>query len=233
MSLPDRDTLLRQFSQWLDQALAAEDAPRGIPEEILNGAAEPPGGDLYAVQAALTALTQEVKLQGRSFKQLSEAVSPVSQMAPDLASLVEDARQQARREVIGVLLDLRDRLARGEQTAQEAEKSLPARPRWWPGAREREQAADIVSALREGYALTAERLDEVLGSFDVREIGCEGELFNARSMHAIGAEETDRVAEGTVVEVCRRGYEWNGNVFRPAQVRVARRPVRTSGTGSQ
>jgi molecular chaperone GrpE len=223
MSLPDRETLLRQFTQWLDQALASEDAPRGIPEELLVAGAEPQGGDLYSLQAAITALTQEVKLQGRSFKQLSEAVSPMASLAPSISSLVEDARQQACQDVIEILLDLRDRLVRGEETARQAAAALPVRPRWWPGAADREKALSIVAAMREGYELTTGRVDEILGSYDVREIACDGEIFDARSMHAIGTEETDAVAEGTVVEVCRRGYEWNGEVFRPAQVRVARR----------
>jgi molecular chaperone GrpE len=234
MSLPDRETLLRQFSQWLDQALAAEDPPRGIPEEILSTATPPQGGDLYSLQAALTALTQEVKLQGRSFKQLSETVAPAASMAPAMATLMEEARQQARQDVIDLLLDLRDRLARGEETAHQAASAIPSRPRWWPGGQDREKAAGIVAALREGYQLTAARMDEILGSFDVREIDCDGEPFDAHRMHAIGTEETDEVDEGTVVEVCRRGYEWNGDVFRPAQVRVARRPKeeRAGGSGS-
>jgi len=93
-------------------------------------------GDLYAVQAALTALTQEVKLQGRSFKQLGEAVGPVAEMAPALASLIEDVRLQARREVLDGLLDLRDRLGRGEETAALAVAALdvaaPAgKTSWW------------------------------------------------------------------------------------------------------
>ena len=36
------------------------------------------------------------------------------------------------------------------------------------------------------------------------------------------SDETDDVAEGTVIEVYRDGYEWNGTVYRTAQVKVAR-----------
>ena len=32
-------------------------------------------------------------------------------------------------------------------------------------------------------------------------------------------------AGSSSVEVYRPGYEWNGSVFRPAQVKVARRPA--------
>jgi len=43
-------------------------------------------------------------------------------------------------------------------------------------------------------------------------------------MTAVDIEETSSVPEGTVVEVYRNGYEWNGEVHRTAQVKVARSP---------
>ena len=53
-------------------------------------------------------------------------------------------------------------------------------------------------------------------------IECVGEPFDPRRMNAVDVEETDRAAEGTVVFVYRAGYEWNGELYRPAQVRVAK-----------
>ena len=73
-----------------------------------------------------------------------------------------------------------------------------------------------------------DRLDEVLAQFDVRKIVCQGEPFDPGSMHAVDVEETEQAAEGTVVEVYRAGYEWKGEVYRPAQVKVARKPPPTS-----
>ena len=46
-------------------------------------------------------------------------------------------------------------------------------------------------------------------------------------MNAIDREESSAVPEGTVLEVYRSGYEWNGEVFRPAQVKVSLRAGRT------
>jgi molecular chaperone GrpE (heat shock protein) len=43
-------------------------------------------------------------------------------------------------------------------------------------------------------------------------------------MSAVDVVETLDAEEGTVLAVYRAGYEWNGAVYRPAQVRVARRP---------
>ncbi len=44
-------------------------------------------------------------------------------------------------------------------------------------------------------------------------------------MRALEAEETDRVEEGAVLAIYRRGYEWHGRIYRPAEVKVARRPA--------
>jgi molecular chaperone GrpE len=223
MSQPDRESILRRFTAWLDEALVREDAPPGIPAELLDGAMAPPEGDLYAVQAALTALTQEVKLQGRSFKQLSETVAPLTDLAPSLEQAIGEARLQARREVLDVLLDLRDRLLRGEETARTAAAAMATPRHWWQRG-ESPRAGEVVAALREGYALTLARLDEALATYGVNEIPCGGRPFDSSLMHATGIEETEAVAEGTVVAVFRRGYEWNGEIYRPAEVRVARRP---------
>ena len=73
-----------------------------------------------------------------------------------------------------------------------------------------------------GYELGIERLDQTLEEFHAREIRCAGEIFDPRRMNAIESEATDAYPEGTVLEVYRSGYEWNGEVFRPAQVKVAR-----------
>lgn len=219
--MTDRDAILLRFTEWLDQALAAEEPPRGIPEELLRDETDPAGTDLYSMQAAVTALTQEVKLQGRSFKQLSEAVAPALQA--QISEMRRQADERAWREVLDALLDLRDRLSRGLDTAQKAGAALEEwRPRWWESRRGLAAARQTVAALLDGYRLTAERADEILHQLDVREIDCLMQPFDPQSMRAIEAEETARVPEGTVVEVYRPGYEWKGRTYRPAEVKVAR-----------
>jgi molecular chaperone GrpE (heat shock protein) len=41
-------------------------------------------------------------------------------------------------------------------------------------------------------------------------------------MNATDSQESATIAPGTVLEVYRSGYEWDGEVFRPALVKVAR-----------
>ncbi len=236
----DREEILRRFEAWLDAVLAAEEPPQGIAAELLSCLAaetEERGKDrcdLYSMWAAITALSQEVKLQGRSFKQLSETLAPVAELAPHLPEMQRKARESARREVLDALLDLRDRLGRGLDAARASQARMrdSLRSRWTARLLARHdtlrQASEGLAALEQGYRMSLERLNEVLAQFDVQEIPCQGQPFDPSSMHAVDVEETDEATEGTVVEVYRTGYAWKGEVHRPAQVRVARKPATTS-----
>ncbi len=217
----NRDEILRRFEACLDDALEREEPLPGIAAEILNDP-EPHGGDLYSMQAAITALTQEIKLQSRGFKQLSEALAP-----PD--ETPRAAERRARREMLGIFIDLRDRLQRGLRGAQEVRKKIERRPAGWvdrllrrpdPG----KDASEVVTALEKGYALTASRLNEAMDRLRVREIEAEGQAFDTARMTAVDLEETGAAREGTVLEVYRPGYEWEGEIFRAAEVKVARAP---------
>jgi molecular chaperone GrpE (heat shock protein) len=236
----DRETILRSFEAWLDSLLADEEPPQGLAGELLStlvGAEPKPVSngrcDLYSMWAAMTALTQEVKLQGRSFKQLSETLAPLANLAPELPEMERQAQERARREVLDVLLDLRDRLARGLDQVRAARERMndPMQSSWIARllARNRafRRAFETPAALEEAYQMNLERLNDTLAQFDVQEIACDGQPFDPKSMDAVDVEETDQQAEGTVLEVYRAGYEWKGEVHRAAQVKVSRRPAGT------
>jgi molecular chaperone GrpE len=235
----DRDAILRRFEVWLDSVLAAEEPPQGLSAELLSSLAaerKPISNgrcDLYTMWAAVTALTQEVRLQGRSFKQLSESLAPIAILAPELPEMHREAQERARREVLDVILDLRDRLARGLDRVRTSQKTMDdsLRSSWTVRLLGRHpifrQASESVTALEEGYQMSMERLKDALAQFDVREIACAGQPFDPKTMHAVDVEETDQQAEGTVLEVYRAGFAWKGEVHRPAQVKVARRPPAT------
>jgi molecular chaperone GrpE len=236
MSL-EREEILRRFEAWLDGALGPEQPPEGIPDGILasitSEAEDSTEGqcDLYSLRAAVTALTQEVKLQGRSFKQLSETLTPVAELAPQLAEMKREAQESARREMLDVLLDLRDRLHRGLDATRKSRAKLyeSTGSGWMARLLLRHdllrQAGEGMTAIEKGYQMSLDHLNDVLANFDVREIPCQGELFDPSSMDAVDVQETANAEDGLVVEVYRAGYEWKGEVYRPAQVKVARRPA--------
>ena len=218
------------------------------------------GCDLYSLFSALVALTQEAKLQGRAFAQLrdrllsvesldgsvasmltahEEALSAVRQMAEDSKALQEKrqesaaraARDDARQEVLDLLLDMRDRLARGLTSARAHVQEICRRRRiGWLGRLLRKahrsggRLFEATVALEKGHSLALERLDDVLEELGVCPIPCEGRPFDPQLMTAVDVEVTSGAPEGTVLEVYRPGYEWRGRVWRPAEVKVARTP---------
>ncbi|MBI4876278.1 MAG: nucleotide exchange factor GrpE [Acidobacteria bacterium] len=211
--MTDRSEILGRLEQWLDSALEREEPPPGLPAEILTGEEAPEESsptDLYTMWAAVTALTQEVKLQGRAFKQLSETME-------------REFERRADQQTLDGLLDLRERLLRGLDSVRLHEELKPAfwdrifRGRW----RRIRHSFEVVRALEEGYRLSLEGLDDLLARSHVRPMECEGQAFDPRSMSAVDVEETDEADPGTVLAVYRTGYERNGEVYRPARVRVA------------
>jgi molecular chaperone GrpE len=190
----------------------------------------------------MTALTQEIKLQSRTFKQLNDTLGQMrAAMQPD--SSAASAREQeqeeessaeqptgrlVRQEQVDLLLDLRDRLERGIRSVHEADGGLGAGPSQsiWArcfgvGRGHMRQTQETLAALEKGYALTLDRLDQALQDYHLSPILCEGQAFDPHRMTAVELEETDSLREGTVVGVYRTGYEWEGEVYRSAQVKVA------------
>ena len=266
-----RRQIVERFEAWLDEVLADENPPNGLDAQLLaslegdTGAAGPHvgGSDLYSLWSAMIALTQETGLQGRAFKQLSEALAPTAdlvravepmleahresldaarQIAEDARTMREELNEQNRRlaardaqeGMLDVLLDVRDRLVRGLETAHETLRHAGPEPsgggrlvRWLsrkPLIRA-ERSREAAESLAKGYALALQRLDECLERLEVRPIRCVGRPFDPRTMTAVDILETTDAPEGVVLEVYRIGYEWAQKVHRPAEVKVARRPA--------
>ena len=156
--------LVERFKAWAADVLRDEAPPQGVAAELLEALAqesctegETSGAtDAYALWSAMTALTQEVKLQGRSFKQLSDALEPLRDMRPAVERMMESSEEsleeakriagealhlpeiaernaeirgqrQAQRDLLNVLTDLRDRLSRGLEGAQTHRRAFEER----------------------------------------------------------------------------------------------------------
>ena len=231
-----RARMLRHFESWLDSVLTEEPPPEGLAAGLLaalkDGETVPAREgqtDLYSLWSAMTGLTQEVKIQSRTFRQLYDT------LATRLDATAGDAAAAPTKSQLDLLLDLHDRLQRGLDTAREAAARLVAAPRRsllhrWLGGDRREfrQMQDTLQALDRGYALTLHRLDQALEDLHLYPIRCMGQMFDPHRMTAMELQETDDVPEGTVVGVYSDGYEWNGQMYRAAQVKVARAINKTS-----
>ena len=231
MSVPEPDARARRretLSRWLDELDEAEPPPDGVAPEILASSDRAP--DLFTLLGQLTALTRETQLQGRAtnrlhadltaaLEHLAQSVTPAETVARRLA----ETRREARLDVIGELLEVRDRLTRG---LDEARRRLLA----LRGLRARFGQRPVLAALVEGVALACERLDDALRRLDVQEMACQGAPFDPTLMRAVEVVETATAAPGTVVEVFRPGYVSNGRVLRFADVKVVAGTPPASGS---
>jgi len=162
-NLSHRDQIMLRFEKWLDEVLTEEGPPEGIDGELLSELKdeEPSafkGGlsgrqDHYSTWSAITALTQEVKLQGRAFRDLGNELKSLAGLSTSMEKLaqshrdaVADARSmaeranevltarrdelgneamaRARKEIIEVLADIREGMVIGLGSVEESMKNL-------------------------------------------------------------------------------------------------------------
>lgn len=253
-----RERIMRRFELWLDEILDGEPPVEGIAAEILQQLqADTPtagfneaeaGCDLYALWSAVTAMTEETRLQGRAFKQLHEGLSPMQEMVGSVATMLqryqaaldqqeqktnEAWRQAAWKDILQTLIDMRDRLIRGAESARTwLERPGPVQESgFWGRVRGRlfarqtdirkQQREEAVRSLLKGYTLCQEVLDEALAQVGVRPMDCLGRPFDPATMKAVDIGHESDVPDGAVLEVYRQGYRWGETVYRPAEVKVA------------
>jgi molecular chaperone GrpE len=227
---PEARARLREtVARWLEELDEAEPPPAGLAPETLTSGEPPP--DLHTLLGQLTALTRESQLQGRATNRLHADLSAALERlaasltpADTVARRLAEARREGRLEVIGELLEVRDRVTRGLDEARRRLDMLR-------GLRARLGQRPVLAALVEGAALARERLDDALRRLDVQEMACEGEPFDPTRMRAVEAVETRAAPPGTVVEVFRPGYTSNGRVLRFAEVKVVAGAAPAGGHG--
>jgi molecular chaperone GrpE len=80
----------------------------------------------------------------------------------------------------------------------------------------------MTGALVAGYTMSLQRLERALRQHGLEPIAAVGGPFDPERMEVLEAVPDSGAPAGEVLEEVRRGYVWNGRVFRFAQVRVAR-----------
>jgi molecular chaperone GrpE len=81
---------------------------------------------------------------------------------------------------------------------------------------------EIDQPLMEGVRIIYRKLLALLENQCVRPLDSVGKLFTPDLYEAVAVTEDEDVESGTIIEDLRRGYLWNNELLRPAQVRVAK-----------
>lgn len=82
-----------------------------------------------------------------------------------------------------------------------------------------------INVLIKGVEMIKKHLEGTLEDFGLKKIDPSGQPFDPEKQEAVAHIENDRLAENTVIEVLRKGYELNGKVLRPAVVKVSKKTV--------
>jgi molecular chaperone GrpE len=235
----DIDWVLADFRVWLEDLASGPreraGAERG--EDNPSQTGRPPF-DLHTFVTQFTALRHEVNLQTKATRAAveqnarlieqrpttDETLRPLVKAVIDIADSLALALRQVEKVRTGVeplLADLADSLPLerpGLFTRLFAMPTLSG-----PHAKAVEVADKLRSFLAgvaDGYAMSLRRVERVLPQLGLEPIPASGRPFDPDTMEVV--EVVAAEPSGVVSEEVRRGYRWNGTVFRFAQVKVAR-----------
>lgn len=211
-----KEQLVRQFRSFLEQDEGWQD-----PEASAPGAT-----DLFSLFTELAALRSEVKLESRQVKgaidRFQELFATLEADNRRLARELDQCREmqsklrrQAERELLLEILDLRDRL----QSAVDAMHRH--RPSAW--TRLSKHAARFSVSLKAGLEMTLRRLDQMLAARRVKAVDVVDQPLDPHTMRAAHVERHPERADGIVVGELRKGYLWDDELLRLAEVVVSKR----------
>jgi molecular chaperone GrpE len=80
----------------------------------------------------------------------------------------------------------------------------------------------IFDALLVGYRMSLQRIERAFAQFGLEAIACVGEPFDPEIMEVAEVVREEGRTSTEVLQEIRRGYRWQGKLFRYAQVRVAK-----------
>ena len=152
---------------------------------------------------------------------------PVAPLTPEGVEALRKERDELREQVLRKRAEFENYRKRVERDRQQAGADAAAAvlKGLVPTLENLDRALESAAGddpLRAGVELTRRELLAFLESQDVEIYDPVGQPFDPEVHQALSAEAVPGVAEGTVVEVFRKGYGYKGRLLRPALVKVAK-----------
>jgi len=179
--------------------------------------------DLFSLFTELAALRNEIKLESRQvksaldiFKETFDIVQEShNKLTTDLERCHNEQRAQRRDIMQSLLLDfleVYDRFEAGMATLDNYTPSL------WRYFCRRE--IRFVQGLQEGQAMTIRRLDQLLARYHVRPLEVLNKPLDPHCMRAVEVDSQPHLENGIVTGELRKGFLWEEDVLRLAEVKV-------------
>lgn len=180
-----------------------EDRPEDLPvtadDTAPSGEAEAPTAEsLAALRAQVERNKEEAE---RNWQQFLHAAADLENYKKQAARQRDEAVQRTRASMLVVILSVVDTLERALEHGNEGSE-----------------------AVIEGIRMTHRHVQDLLANMGVRPMDVKGKPFDPRFHEAVDVASPAEhgVDAGTVVEELQKGYFLNGEVLRPARVRVAK-----------
>lgn len=212
MSDTQKNRLLEEFQTYLEQTDLAQAL-----------SAEQP--DLSTLLSEMAGLKSEVKAEARHFKVTLDTLSDaLTTLQTDNKALVDELAthsehlQQMRSETLRIVLldivDIYDRLSVGFGILQNYH---PVSSLFGHSAK---QDVRFIESFKEGQSMTLKRFEQLLQRHHVYAIDCIGKLLDPRTMSAVEISQDPNLENGMVIEELRKGFLFEENVLRLAEVKV-------------
>jgi molecular chaperone GrpE len=181
--------------------------------------------DLNTLLSELTGLKTEVKAESRQFKNtldtLSASLDTVQEsnkrLTEELAASHEQHIQQQNemmRSILLTLIEVYDRLNAGIDTLH----------RYQPvdSLFKHSKKKDIrfINRVKEGQIMTVSRFEQLLQHYQVQEIESIGQRLDPLTMIAVNTAKDTTLDNGVVIEELRKGFLYQGQILRLAEVTV-------------
>lgn len=178
------------------------DGPAEAPGEATQAPEEAGAQELERLREEAARYREEAEHHWQQFLHAAADLENYKRLA---AKLQQEAVERTRRTMLHLVLNVLDNLERAIRYAEQAGD------------------AEAVAGILEGLRMTHRSVLEQLQLFGVRPIDSQGARFDPALHEAVGTVSAEEVGAepGTVTEVVQQGYFINGDVLRPARVRVA------------
>jgi molecular chaperone GrpE len=207
-----KSELLEQFQNYLEQSNF----------EPFSSDEQP---DLSTLLNELTSLKTEVKAESRQFKNtldtLSSSLTSVQDdnkaLSTELTGYTKRLEQQQyeiMRTMLLDIVDIYDRLTEGVGILQNY------RPVSSLFKRSRDKDVRFIKRFKEGQAMTTRRFEQLFQQYQVRTIDCVGKLLDPVTMSAVETGHDPTLDNGIVLEELRKGFLFQDQILRLAEVKV-------------
>ena len=212
MSDTQKNRLLEEFQAYLEQT-----------DSTHTLSAEQP--DLSTLLGEMAGLKSEVKAESRHFKTTLDTLSnSLTTLQTDNKALADELAahgerlQQMRSETLHAVMleavDIYDRFTAGFGVLQNYQ---PVSSLF---SHSKKQDIRFIKSFKEGQSMTLKRFDQLLQRHNVQAIDCIGKLLDPSTMSAVEIDRNPKLENGIVIEELRKGFLFEGNVLRLAEVKV-------------